>query len=318
VTTPVFLTVDAALLWRHHADRFDPAAIFAHSIEPAGVGLGFQLGRLAHYGLRASFFVDPMPALLFGLDPIRRIVDAILDAGQEVQLLLHPAWAGAATGDGGARHGRFALADYDPEEQRDLITGARDLLVAAGAPSPIAFRAGCHSANDDTLSTLAALGFSYDLSCDGSDADAANAVSLAPGQMSPVAHGGVIALPVTLIEEEVGALRGLHVAALSAGEMSAALDHAEANDHAAVTIACDTAALANRAATRGNAIHVSRFEALCGMLAERRDTLPTCRFDARPALRLGQRDVPLEPHRLRTGWRNAEQLWSTMIEERAA
>lgn len=315
MTTPVFLTVDAALLWRHHADRLDPAAIFAHSIEPAGVGLGFQLARLARYGLRASFFVDPMPALLFGLDPIRRIVDAVLDAGQEVQLLLHPAWAGAAAGDGGARHGRFALADYELEEQRDLIAGARDLLAAAGAPSPIAFRAGRHSANDDTLRTLAALGFSYDSSCDGSDADA---VSLAPGHMAPVAHGGVIEVPVTLIEEEGGAKRGLRVAALSAGEMSAALDHAEANDHAAVTIVCDTAALANRAATRGNAIHVSRFEALCAMLAERRDTLPTCRFDARPALRLGQGDVPLEPHRLRTGWRNAEQLWSTMIEERAA
>jgi hypothetical protein len=318
VTTPVFLTVDAALLWRHHADRLDPTAIFARSIEPAGVGLTFQLGRLAQYGLQASFFVDPMPALLFGLDPVRRMVDTILDAGQEVQLLLHPVWAGAAAGDGGAQHGRVALADYAPEAQHDLIVGARDLLVAAGAPSPVAFRAGGFSANDDTLRTLATLGFSYDSSRDGSEGDVSGAVTLAPRAISPVAHCGITEVPVTSIEEDVGALRGLRVAALSAGEMSAALDHAEANDHAAVTIVCDTAALANRAATRGNAIHVGRFEALCAMLAERRDTLPTCRFDARPALRLGQRDAPLEPHHLRTGWRNAEQLWSTMVEERAA
>lgn len=314
MTTPVFLTIDAALQWRHHADRRALPAIVEHSIEPAGVGLSFQLARLAHYGLQATFFVDPMPALLFGLDPIRRIVDAVLDAGQDVQLLLHPAWAGAVVGDGGAHHGRHALADYAAAEQRDLIIGARDLLVAAGAPAPIAFRAAGFSANADTLRTLGALGFAYDSSC---DASVPGTVSVSRG-MAPVAHGCLVEVPVTLIDEGAGSLRGLHVAALSAGEMSAALDHAEANDHAAVTIVCDTAALANRAATRGNAIHVSRFEALCAMLAERRDTLPTYRFDQRPVLRLGQRDAPLEPHHLRTGWRQAEQLWSTMVEERAA
>lgn len=311
MTTPVFLTVDAALLWRHHADRLDPAAIFDRSIEPAGVGLSFQLARLAHYGLQASVFVDPMPALTFGLDPIRRIVDKVLDAGQEVQLLLHPAWAGAAAGDGGAQRGRSALADYDREQQRDLIAGARDLLVAAGAPAPLAFRAGGYDANDDTLRTLAALGFGYDCSLDGS-------VPGARRQLAPLALGGVVEVPVTLIDEGAGSLRSLRITVLSAGELGAALDHAEANDHAAVTIVCDTAALANRAATRGNAIHVSRFEALCAMLAEHRDALPTCRFDERPVLRLGQRDAPLAPHHLRTGWRNAEQLWSTMVEERAA
>ncbi|MEG3145409.1 polysaccharide deacetylase [Sphingomonas sp. RT2P30] len=312
MTTPVFLTVDAALQWRHHAERLVPPAIFEHAIEPAGVGLSFQIARLAHHGLHATFFVDPMPALLFGLDPVRRIVDTVLDAGQDVQLLLHPAWAGAVAGDGGAQHGRHALADYTAEEQQDLIIGARDLLVAAGAPSPIAFRAGGFSANAGTLRTLDALGFAYDSSRDAS-------VSGAESRgMAPVAHGGVVEVPVTLIDEGAGSLRALRVDALSAGEMSAALDHAEANDHAAVTIVCDTAVLANRAATRGNAIHVSRFEAVCAMLAARRETLPTCRFDQRPALRLGQRDAPLEPHHLRTGWRQAEQLWSTMVEERAA
>ncbi|MDH7973087.1 polysaccharide deacetylase [Sphingomonas sp. AR_OL41] len=312
MTTPVFLTVDAALQWRHHAERLAPTAIVEHSIEPAGVGLSFQLARLAQHGLHATFFVDPMPALLFGLDPVRRIVDTVLDAGQDVQLLLHPAWAGAVAGDGGAQHGRHALADYTAEEQRDLIIGARDLLVAAGAPEPVAFRAGAFSANADTLSMLGALGFAYDSSRDASVSGAASR------GMAPGAHGVVVEVPVTLIDEGAGSLRALRVDSLSAGEMSAALDHAEVNDHAAVTIVCDSAALANRAATRGNAINVSRFEALCAMLAERRDTLPTCRFDQRPALRLGQRDAPLEPHHLRTGWRQAEQLWSTMVEERAA
>jgi len=109
VTTPVFLTVDTALSWRHHADGLDLATIVARSLDPAGVGIPWQLDQMARYGLKGVFFVDPMPALAFGLDPIRHVVDAILDAGQEVQLQLHPVWAGAAAGDGGAQHGRLAL-----------------------------------------------------------------------------------------------------------------------------------------------------------------------------------------------------------------
>jgi hypothetical protein len=316
VTTPVFFTVDTALSWRHHADGLDLPTIVERSFDPAGVGVAWQLGQMARHGLKGVFFVDPMPALAFGLDPIRRVVDTILDAGQEVQLQLHPVWAGAVAGDGGAQHGRSALSDYDATAQRDLIAGARDLLVAAGAPSPIAFRAGDFTANEDTLRALATLDFDYD--CSGNGDERPGALGLAPRQIAPVAHCGVTEVPVTLIEERVGALCNVRVSALSAGEMRAALGHAVAQDHAAMTIVSGACALANRAGTRENGIHVRRFVALCAMLAERRDTLPTCWFGDRPALRLGQNDVPLEPHHLRTGWRQAEQLWTHMVEERAA
>jgi len=316
VTTPVFLTVDTALSWRHHAGRLDLASIVERSLDPAGVGLPWQLEQFAQYGLKGVFFVDPMPALVFGLDPIRRVVDTVLDAGQEVQLQLHAVWAGAVAGDGGAHHGRFALSDYDATAQRALIAGARDLLVAAGAPPPIAFRAGDHAASEDTLRALAALDFAYDSSCNGGERP--GAIGLPPHQIAPVAHGGVTEVPVTLIEERVGALCNFHISALSTGEMRAALDHAEARQHAAVTILGSACGLANRAGTRANGIHVRRFIALCAMLAERRATLRTCWFGDRPALRLGQDDAPLEPHHLRTGWRRAEQLWSNMVEERAA
>ena len=316
MTTPVFLTVDTALSWRHHAERLDLATIVERSFDPAGVGIAWQLGQMARHGLKGVFFVDPMPALVFGLDPIRRVVDTIIDAEQEVQLQLHAVWAGAVAGDGGAQHGRFALSDYDAAAQRDLIAGARDLLVAAGAPSPIAFRAGDHAANEGTLRALAALDFDYDSSCNGGERPAA--IGLAPRQIAPVAHCGVTEVPVTLIEERVGALCNFGISASSAGEMRAALDHAEARKHAAVTIVSSSCGLANRAGTRANGIHVRRFAALYAMLAERRATLPTCWFGDRPALRLGQDDAPLEPHHLRTGWRQAEQLWSNMVEERAA
>ena len=55
-----------------------------------------------------------MPAMVFGLDADpARWSSTILDAGQEVQLHLHPNWTGARAGDRGAAHARFELIDYD-------------------------------------------------------------------------------------------------------------------------------------------------------------------------------------------------------------
>lgn len=316
--TPVFLTIDTELMWRHHVEGLDDDAIFMRSLEPAGVGVSYQLASLARHGLKACFFVDPMPALAFGLAPIRRVVETILDAGQEVQLHLHPNWTAAVAGDRGTRAARFEMAEYSRGEQQDLIAGATDLLVAAGAPRPIAFRGGSYSANADTLDALAALGFAYDSSHNGSEHPFPSAIDLPARQIAPVAHRGVIELPVTAIEERPGQLRHFQVCALSVGEMRAALDHAAADDHAAVTIVSHGFELANRAGTRPNAVHVRRFEALCALLAERAATMPTMHFADRPALRLGQDDTPLSPDPLRTRWRQAEQLWSNMVAERAA
>lgn len=316
--TPVFLTFDTELVWRHHLEGVDAATLFERSFEPAGVGIGFQLARLREHGLKATFFVDPMPALVFGLDPIRRIVDTILDAGQDVQLHIHPNWVGAREGLPSGTSARFELVDYALDDQRMLIEGATELLVAAGAPDPIAFRAGSYAANDDTLTALSALGFTYDSSHNGAEHPWPSAIDLPSRQIAPVARAGLIEVPVTVIEERAGALRNFQLCALSAGEMRAALDHAVAEDHAAVTIVSHGFELANRAGTAANAVHVGRFEALCGMLSDARETLPTMHFADRPALRLDADDAPLGPNALRTGWRHAEQLWSNFVAERAA
>jgi hypothetical protein len=318
MTTPVFLTIDTELMWRHHLDGLAGEEIFARSLEPAGVGVTYKLQVLARYGLKACFFVDPMPALTFGLGPVRRVVETILAAGQEVQLHLHPNWTGAVSGDRGARASRFEMLDYSLAEQTDLIGGATDLLVAAGAARPIAFRAGSYSANDDTLRALAGLGFIYDGSHNGSEKPWPSAIDLPARQIAPLLHQGLIEVPVTLIEERSGALRNFQICALSVGEMRAALDHALECDHAAVTAVSHGFELANRAGTRPNAVHVRRFESLCTLLAERAAMMPTVHYADCPDLRLGQADAPLGPDPLRTRWRQAEQLWSNMVAERAA
>ncbi|MEI9928577.1 MAG: hypothetical protein WDN44_13880 [Sphingomonas sp.] len=127
--TRVFLTIDTELLWRHHSAGLDAEAIVARSLEPAGVGIAWQLEQLRRQGLKASFFVDPMPALTYGMEWMKRVVGAILDAGQEVQLHLHPNWAGAKPGDGGKVTAAFELTSYTLAEQIELLAGASDMLV---------------------------------------------------------------------------------------------------------------------------------------------------------------------------------------------
>ena len=105
--TAVFLTIDTELMWRHHTAGCDLATQMARSLKPADVGIAYQLAMLAKHDLKATFFVDPMPTMVFGLDAIRPVVEAIVEAGQEVQLHLHPNWAGARADDCGERHARF-------------------------------------------------------------------------------------------------------------------------------------------------------------------------------------------------------------------
>lgn len=315
--TRAFLTVDTELMWRHHAAGLDIDAISERSLEPAGVGIGYQLSKLAEHDLKATFFVDPMPAVAYGLDPIKRVVGAILAAGQEVQLHLHPNWA-AASAEDRTKHASFELIDFTLAEQRELIRAASDLLVAAGAPRPIAFRSGSYSASDDTLSALAELGIRYDSSHNGSEHPWPSAIGLHERQIAPTEHRGVIELPVTLIEDRAGHLRHFQICALSTAEMRDALDHAARAGHAAVTIVSHGFELANRAGTRANAVHVGRFEALCRMLDERRGALVTSHFAGLSGLPLDHNDVPLGPSIIRTRIRQAQQLWSNLVSERAA
>ena len=317
MATPVFLTIDTELMWRHHSAGLELSEVVRRSLEPAGVGVAYQLATLARHGLKATFFVDPMPALVHGDAWLRDVVAQVLAAGQEVQLHLHPNWTRADPHDRTA-HAAFELIDYTAVQQRDLIARARDLLMAAGAPAPVAFRSGSYAANDDTLAALTALGFVYDSSHNGSEHPWPSAIALPERRIAPVVHRGLIEVPVTTIEDRAGKLRHFQLCALSSAEMRAALDHAVREDHAAVTIVSHGFELANRTGTRANAVHVRRFEALCAMLAERAAVLPTTHFADRSALPLTRDDAPLGPSVWRTSLRRAEQLWSNMVAERAA
>lgn len=314
--TRILLTVDTELAWRHHAAGLPLEEIYARSIEPAGVGIGWQLARLKDFGLKACFFVDPMPARIFGLDVVKRIVTPILEAGQEIQLHLHPNWTGATAGDEGRAHARFELIDYSADDQRTLIAEARDLLMQAGAPEPIAFRAGSYSANDVTLHALAALGFRYDSSHNGSESPWPSAIPLPRRQIGPIVHQGITEIPVTLIEDRSGSLRHCQICALSTAEVSAAIEHAVTNHHPVLTLVSHSFELATRDGLRENAIVRRRFDKICETLAANAHRAPTAFFTDLAGIALDAEAEPVPPSLIRTAARMGAQLAANLIYER--
>jgi hypothetical protein len=313
----VLLSVDTELTRGNHVPGEDWRANFERSYDPAGVGIPWQLERLAAHGLKACFFVDPMPALVHGIAPVRAMVEPILAAGQEVQLHLHSWWWDAAAGRDEADW-RYELTAFAPEEQFALIRTARDLLVEAGAPPPIAFRSGSYAADAATLKALARLGIAFDSSHNGSHHPWPSALPLDPRLIAPVRAGGITEIPVTQIEHKPGQLRHLQLCAVSGREMAEALGHAAAASHPLVTIVSHSFELATRDGRRRNGLVAGRFERLCRFLAAARAALPTVHIAdlAAGGLALDEVAAPLPPVRARTARRVAEQLWADMRYER--
>lgn len=316
MATRVLLTVDTELVWRHHAAGHGWQENFRRSYDAAGVGIPYQLAMLERHDLKACFFVDPMPAVVHGLDPVRRMVEPILAAGQEVQLHLHPFWAYLEKAERSRQTDE--LTAYDFGAQRALIAKARDLLVAAGVPDPIAFRSGSYAANADTARALAELGFCYDSSHNGSHHPEPSALPLAatatgPAEIAP----GLVEVPVTQIGGADG-LRHLQICAVSFAEMRSALLAARMAEQPVVTIVSHSFELATRNGLAVNHVVRRRFDRLCAFLAASRETLPTATFGTLPALPLDRPAVPVPGSQHRRLRRMAGQAWGNLRYERFA
>ncbi|MGF1549393.1 MAG: polysaccharide deacetylase [Sphingomonadaceae bacterium] len=315
MATRVLLTVDTEFARRHAAGGSAPwREVFARSCEAAGVGIPFQLELLRRHRLKATFFVDPLPALVYGLAPVRAMVEPILEAGQEIGLHLHPFWKGLARG----REDRRELADFPPAAQREMLATARDLLIEAGAPAPIAFRAGSYAASRATLELLPAFGIRYDSSHNGCYHPRPCAVPLDPACIAPRRLAGIVEVPVTQIEAPGGALRHLQFCAVSAREMRAALAHAAAGDHPVAVLVGHGFELARRDGLAEKPPIRRRFERLCAWLEERSDELPTARFAELGDLPLDADAVPYAAGPAMVARRMAAQLVADAVYERRA
>src|SRR3546814_3257986 len=109
------------------------------------------MDMLERHGLTGVFFVDPMPALVYGPKIIAEIVRPIVARGHEVQLHIHTEWLRFARFNPAGKLTGRNIGDFPLSAQKKLIGLARAILVCAGAPEPIAFRAGTFGPTDDPL-----------------------------------------------------------------------------------------------------------------------------------------------------------------------
>ncbi|TAN03016.1 MAG: hypothetical protein EPN36_14835 [Rhodanobacteraceae bacterium] len=296
-----------------HASR---QANFSRSIAgrtPSGeFGVRYQMAALDRYGLKAVFFVDPMPALVWGTAAIEDIVGPIVAGGHDVQLHMHTEWLELA----GSRNplGRSMgtnIKDFEYEQQCVLLDFAKGVLVAAGAREPAAFRAGNYGASDDTLRALAVVGLRYDTSHCPGIANSACDIRLTSADQDPVDHCGVVEVPIGCMGGWRGGLRHAQITAVSAAEMHAALQYGHAQGRRSFTIVTHSFELLSRDRSRVNRLVRHRFDSLCRTLAAL-DGISTGTYrDSPPEAFVGSRHRaagPLPFNMLRTGARMSEQI----------
>ncbi len=283
---------------------------------PGGaVGIEYQLDVFDRFGLKAVFFVDPMPALLWGVEAVSDVVGPIVARGHDVQLHLHTEWlelAGSANPLG--RRTGLNIKDFALEDQCQLLDHARSVLVAAGAPKPVAFRAGNYGANDDTLRALAEIGMTHDTSHCPGIAGSHCGIGLGTADRAPVERCGVTEVPIACIASRSGGLRHAQITALSATELLAAIRHARGAGSETFTLVSHSFELLSRDRTRVNRIVRRRFEQFCAGLAQLTGVTTGTYAHHPPCALPPSVSIPPLPHNpLRTGFRLAEQLLANAL-----
>ncbi len=322
--TQAFITIDTEyssglFTGADKAAREDNFARSIACITPDGpAGITHKLAKFAEHDVKAVFFVDPMPAMIWGIAAIEDVVGPIIEAGQDVQLHCHTEWLELA-GSKAVLKDRTGgnIKDFAFEEQCQLLEYARDVLIAAGAPKPVAFRAGNYGADNDTLRALAAVGIRYDSShCPALVESGPCEITLTERDRSPMLHEGIIEVPVGAIATITGGLRHAQITALSLGEMSAALRYARSTDQPSFTLVTHSFELVNRSKMTLNRVVNARFEGLCEALADMEGVTTGNYRDTPPLHGSASNPLPSDPlpaNPLRTGWRLAEQLASNTL-----
>ncbi len=318
--TAVYLTIDT-----EYASSLPGAAgpgtreeNFARSIvcgtQSGPVGIVHQMDVMERHGLKGVFFVDPMPALVWGVAAIEDVVGPIVERRHDVQLHCHSEWLALAPGNGLTRRIGQNIKDFAFEDQCRILDWAQDTLIAAGAPRPVAFRAGNYGANDDTLRALAEIGIEFDSShCPALVGSGHCDISLDAADRRPVWHRGLVEVPVGCVEDFGGRLRHAQITALSLGELTGALGHARVSGTESFTLVSHSFELASRDRVRRNRVVARRFEQFCAALG----AMPGCRsatYADTPPRPEAERSTPvLGFNPIRGGARVVEQAVSNVL-----
>jgi hypothetical protein len=281
----VYLTFDIEV-WCNGWDKLDTVFpgnfqryVFGHS-KHGDYALPKTLEILNRYSLKGVFFVEPLFAARFGIEHLQTIVRLIRDAGQEIQLHIHPEWTDEILPpiiENIARK-RQHLSYYTLEEQTTLIGFAKALLERAGSGPITAFRAGSFAANGDTFKALGRNGISYDSSLNRCYPISAPDLRQQHEFISPFEIDGVISFPVTVFTDGFGKERPAQVGACSSGELQNALLDASNARMTDFVVLSHNFEMLKPNTVKPDWIVVRRFEHLCKFLAEHQEKFPVTNY----------------------------------------
>jgi len=285
--------------------------IYGHSREH-GAGLQAALRILAEHQLHAVFFVEPLFAARVGESYLSEIVELILRHGQEVQLHIHPEWAyelrsSQLAGFDIPRRTRN-IADLDVAAQDAIVGLAIELLSRAGAPRPIAFRAGSYAFRRSTLGVLAANGLKYDSSLNLSNTN--SGTDLDDQRQARVAEiDGVVEVPIAQIVPGFGKPRQAQIGSSGLSELKQLIRLAAKTGAGPTVIVSHNNEMTHRVTGVPDEFVLRRFQRLCQWIA----ASPRYRTIGFSEVELGAqlgKDVPqLRNAHLANMLRNLEQYW---------
>lgn len=279
----ILLSVDTEL-WPVGDASVLPEAILrhVHGRTPNGdFGLGFQARLLRDRGLAATFFVEPLHALVTGQSALIDMVSMLLGEGQDVQAHAHPEWLGTASSPELRALHASNIADLPEAAQVDLLARVRALLAAAGARDVRAFRAGNFGASSATLRALARTGFLVDSSYNEVYVGSSCRIESEAPLRDAARLEGVLEVPVGCFRDAFGRMRPLQICAVSFEEMRDALLAARDSRRETLSILWHGGELIGRSLPGHDPrrrLYVRRFERLLDFLADNEASFPVVSF----------------------------------------
>ena len=210
----VFLTVDVECY----------SGDYEREVYGSGLGLEYILRVLQASGAKATFFVEALGATRWGMRPLQEMSARIGEAGQDLQLHVHPAIARLAD----YRDTSDVLHLHDTDMQERLLETGLRILTSCGR-TIVAFRAGDMAANEATLEAMRRVGI---LKGSNRDLDTKRSTRSLLNEVFPVKndvceHGGIIDVPVSCFRSPLpifdGRYRHLEICAVGILELKSCL-----------------------------------------------------------------------------------------------
>lgn len=337
----VFFTVDVEIWcggWKNIDTKFPQAfQQYVYGRTPRGeYGLRYQLQQLRDHGLYGVFFVEPLFATRFGIEPLVEIIGLIKEYGQEVQLHMHPEWVDESRTPILPKKKRKSpyMRDFSLQDQTTLISIGKKLIIDAGGGQVNAFRAGSFGFNENTLGALAANNIPFDSSYNASMMGLDSGVM--PGEIlfdtiefdalstdtittvthvsdiltsSPIVSNRIVEYPMTVFNDGSGSLRHAQLGACSNWELESLMRQAYDDQRKAFVILSHNFELLNTERSNADPIMIKRFRKYCEFMAHNKNKFTMRGFiDLVPEFSSKPYPV-LSSSRWLTLHRTVEQIW---------